>query len=232
MSTTNGGPNIITNGLVIYLDAANPNSYINGSTTWIDLSRSNLNGTLINGPTFNSSNGGSIVFDGVDDYVNLGTSINFSTFTSGFTIGFWIKILNTSNTNRYVFSKLTDIGNDNQFSVAYGYVSQTLELYSGACTQNIRTNSQIVVNDNNWHLLYYTVGITTKGYLDDVVKFTNTYGTTPVFSSSTNTNFIASFNGSQYFSNIAVGSMVLYNRILTPTEVLQNYNSTKTRFGL
>ena len=232
MSTTNGGPNIVTNGLVMYLDAANTKSYVSGSTIWNDLSKNYLNGTLVNGPTYNSSNGGNIIFDGVDDYTNLGTSINFSTYTSGFTIGFWVKILNTTNLNRYVFSKLTDTGNDNQFSVAYGYVSQTLELYSGACTQNIRTNSQIVINDNNWHFIYYTLGITTNGYLDGVVKFTNTYGTTPVFSSSTNTNFIASFDGAQYFSNIAVGSMVLYNRILTQTEVTQNYNTTKTRFGL
>jgi hypothetical protein len=232
MSTTKGGLNIVTDNLVLYLDASNNKSYVSGSTKWNDLSRSNTNGTLINGSTYNSSNGGNITFDGVDDYANLGTSINFSTYTSGFTIGFWVKMLNTTNLNRYVFSKITDVGNDNQFSVAYGYVSQTLELYSGACTQNIRTNSQILINDNNWHFVYYTLGITTTGYLDGVVKFTNTYGTTPVFLSSTNTNFIASFNGSQNFGNIAVSSMVLYNRILTQTEILQNYNTTRTKFGL
>ena len=68
----NYSPNIITDGLVLYLDAANTKSYPGSGTTWRDLSKSQLNGTLTNGPTFNSSNGGSIVFDGVDDYVNLG----------------------------------------------------------------------------------------------------------------------------------------------------------------
>ena len=71
MSTLNGGPgNIVTNGLVLYLDAANYLSYTSGSTVWRDLSSSNNSGSLINGPTFSSGNAGSIVFDGVDDYVD------------------------------------------------------------------------------------------------------------------------------------------------------------------
>jgi hypothetical protein len=65
MSTVEGGGNIITDGLVLLLDAANSKSYPGTGTTWTDLSRSGNNGTLINGPTFNSGNGGSIVFDGV-----------------------------------------------------------------------------------------------------------------------------------------------------------------------
>jgi hypothetical protein len=67
MSTLNGGPgNIVTNGLVLYLDAANYLSYTSGSTVWRDLSSSNLSGSLINGPTFNSANGGYIACDGTE----------------------------------------------------------------------------------------------------------------------------------------------------------------------
>jgi len=69
MSYSNG-PTIVTDGLVLALDAADKNSYPGSGTTWNDLAGSN-NGTLTNGPTFDSGNGGSIVFDGVDDYVNL-----------------------------------------------------------------------------------------------------------------------------------------------------------------
>ena len=72
MSTLNGGPgNIVTNGLVLYLDAANYQSYISGSTTWYDLSGNNNSGSLVNGPTYSSTNAGSIVFDGTNDYVGL-----------------------------------------------------------------------------------------------------------------------------------------------------------------
>ena len=80
----NNGPTIVTNGLVLALDAGDKNSYVSGSTTWFDLTGVN-NGTLVNGPTFNSGSGGSIVFDGVDDYVNLGNlGINHP-----FHVSFW-----------------------------------------------------------------------------------------------------------------------------------------------
>lgn len=227
-------PKIVTEGLVLYLDAANTRSYVNGSTTWTDISRSGNTGTLINGPTFNSGNGGSIVFDGIDDYANLGTSINFSNYTNGFTIGFWVKILNTVQTNRYLFSKINTAGTDNQFSIVYGYVANTFELYGGAsggASQNIRTNSQISVNDTNWHSLYYTVGATTTGYLDAISKFTNNYASL-TFVSSTNNNLLSTFNTAGFYGNLSLANMALYNRILSATEILQNYNATKTRFGL
>jgi hypothetical protein len=63
-------PNIVTDGLVLYLDAANVKSYVSGSTTWVDIAAGN-NVTLTNGPTFNSGNNGSIVFDGTNDYVQV-----------------------------------------------------------------------------------------------------------------------------------------------------------------
>ncbi len=69
MSTVEGGGNVTTNGLKIYLDAGNPKSYVSGSTTWYDLSGNNVNGTLTNGPTFSPEANGCIVFDGIDDIV-------------------------------------------------------------------------------------------------------------------------------------------------------------------
>jgi hypothetical protein len=66
------GPDLVQNGLVLALDAADKNSYRGTGTTWSDLSGNNNTGTLTNGPTFNGGNGGSIVFDGVDDYADFG----------------------------------------------------------------------------------------------------------------------------------------------------------------
>ena len=78
------GPNIITDGLVLALDAANSRSYPGTGTTWSDLSGNGNSGTLTNGPTFNSGNGGSIVFDGVDDNISFsGNTFNYSPGTSG-----------------------------------------------------------------------------------------------------------------------------------------------------
>ena len=224
---------IVTQGLVLDLDTAKRDSYVGTGTAWNDISGNRNNGTLVNGPTFNSGNGGSIVFDGSNDYANLGTSINFSNYTNGFTIGFWVKTLSTIQSNRYLFSKVTNSGVDNQFSVLYGYVANTYELYGGVggsgASQNIRTNSQISVNDTNWHFLYYTVGTTTTGYLDSVVKFTNTYPSL-TFISSTNNNLISTFATASAFGNLSLANIVLYNRILSSSEVLQNYNATKGRY--
>jgi hypothetical protein len=239
MSTIQGGQgNIITNGLVLNLDAANPRSYdypYNG-LTWRDLSGNGNNGTLVNGVGYSSSNGGSLVFDGTNDYVNLGNTINFSNYTNGFTISFWVKLNSLGQLQRYLFSKRNTGGADNQFSVIYGYVSNTYELYaatqaSGGANQNIRTNSQIVVNDLNWHNLTYVVGTTTIGYLDGVVRFTNTYPSL-TFVSSTNMNTICSFNISQNLLNSNVSSVRLYNYTFSTSEVLQNYNATRARFGV
>ena len=86
MSTAEGGGNIVTDGLVLLLDAANTKSYVSGSTIWNDLSRSGNTGTLTNGPTYNSSNGGSIVFDGSNDFIE-GTI----TVPTSFTFNVWLK---------------------------------------------------------------------------------------------------------------------------------------------
>ncbi len=84
------GPKTITNGLVLYLDAANKKSYPGSGTTWTDLSGNVYNGTLTNGPTFSAANMGSIVFDGTNDNIQLG---NASTFlpTSAISLNCWAK---------------------------------------------------------------------------------------------------------------------------------------------
>jgi hypothetical protein len=87
-------PKIVTDGLVLYLDAANSYSYVSGSTSWNDISRGGNNGTLVNGPTFNSGSGGSIVFDGVNDYCtfsNLPTG--FQAGITNYSISIWFKLI-------------------------------------------------------------------------------------------------------------------------------------------
>jgi len=89
------GPNISTSGLVLALDAANTKSYPGSGTTWTDMSGNNNNGTLTNGPTFNSANGGSIVFDGSNDFVTLGNQSVLG-FTNGiFSVEAWVYIPNS-----------------------------------------------------------------------------------------------------------------------------------------
>ena len=82
-------PRIVTNGLVLALDAANIKSYPGSGTTWTDLSGIGNNGTLTNGPTYSSANGGSLVFNGTDNYVSLpANSINTN---ADLTLNYWVK---------------------------------------------------------------------------------------------------------------------------------------------
>jgi hypothetical protein len=98
------GPNTTTNGLVLSLDAANAKSYISGSTTWRDLSGNNNSGSLVNGPTFSSANGGSIVFDGTNDYMITTSITNFRT------ISLWIDYKNIGLSWRYLLDARPGMG--------------------------------------------------------------------------------------------------------------------------
>ena len=91
-------PRIVTDGLVFCVDAGDKMSYPGAGTTWTDLSKNRNNGTLTNGPTFDSANGGSIVFDGTDDYVNFGSQT--WDISTNLTIDFFIKF-NTLNSAAY-----------------------------------------------------------------------------------------------------------------------------------
>jgi hypothetical protein len=86
------GPNVVTDGLVLSLDAANIKSYVSGSTTWYDKSGNGNNGTLTNGPTFDSNNGGNLVFNGTNQYIDCGSSSLLNFGTGNYTIGVWFKI--------------------------------------------------------------------------------------------------------------------------------------------
>ena len=119
-----GGPATVLSGLVLELDAGNIKSYQSGSTTWFDKSGNANNGTLINGPLFSTDGGGSIVFDGADDYVNFGNSSVFN-MSSEVTLLHWLKF-NSSTWSPFIGKVGVDnnqnnyrcwIGNDRQFDV-------------------------------------------------------------------------------------------------------------------
>ena len=90
----NYGPKIVRSGLVLTLDAADRKSYAGSGTAWNDLSGNSINGTLTNGPTFSSVNGGSIVFDGIDDFISLGTPSALKFASGSFTVDMWFKTNN------------------------------------------------------------------------------------------------------------------------------------------
>ena len=226
MSTLSGGPNIVVDGLVLYLDAANRYSYVSGSTAWRDLSRSGNNGTLINGPTFNTGSGGSIVFDGIDDYVSSNTTAASLTGINGiFTLGCWFK------TSQIAQQMLVGCPDTPRFYIETFNRSGNLVAHWGIGNTNNSSLSSAIININTFYfyLINYD-GNVVNSYLNGILTDTDIIGTQ---SYNSNTLRIGKYlDGFPLQLNGNISQVSIYNKILSAQEVLQNYNATKTRFGL
>jgi hypothetical protein len=226
-------PKIVTDGLVLYLDAANTRSYPGSGTTWTDLSRGGNNGALTNGPTFNGANGGSIVFDGGDDICPLNTSTSFGS-PSNLTIGIWVKYTNfiVSNLGRALF-RASNLSENVGFSIyqatdsPYNRVKCYVNLVDGL---NV-LNSTSQLNTNQWYFVTITYNSSVLNlYINGLLDASSPGSGGIVWPSPTRTPQFGESFGSYFAGNIALTQV--YNRALFATEILQNYNATKTRFGL
>jgi hypothetical protein len=236
MSTVNRG--IITDGLVLCLDAANPKSIVSGNTVWNDLSKSSTYGNLTNGPIYNSANGGNIVFDGFDDFVSGISNVNLS---NNFTLQISIKPNTLASGNfmligDYQCSYASNfgwyIGIDNRPSLNIG---NTIFISIGNDTSYLYSaQNALITNNNNIYIVsfvctngvlsLYVNGIQTSGLVaNNTVRSINYSGTN--FFVGKRVDNSSTYKGSWY-------NYLLYNRALSVTEILQNYNTTKSRFGL
>jgi hypothetical protein len=215
------GKSIVTDGLVFYVDAANGNSYPGSGTTWADLAGSS-NGTLTNGPTFDSDNGGSIVFDGSNDYASFS---NFTSVASTGTVCQWFKpTISWSNSNPAM--RLSGIHSNWEFGRT---------VFGGAFAFDLGAAIQLTTAQTTWsNSLWYNMVVTwdtgantSKVYIGGTL---NNSGTA-TNSSSTGTFEIArSPGGTSQVWNGNIASVKYYNKVLTATEILQNYNALKNRF--
>jgi hypothetical protein len=232
----NYSPKIVTNGLVLCLDAANTKSYVSGSTIWTDLSRSGNTGTLTNGPTFSSANGGTIVFDGTNDYAVTSQNSNISGDIQA-TISTWIYPLSVTGN-----LATTLIGNSDGTLTGMGICigingagSLSVEFWNG---NGMRTTSG-VLQTSKW---YNIVATKTPGAINTT---TNLYvnGQQQSFSVvSTNTPNVTNYTisigaikgtvSTQFYFSGNIAQTQIYNRALSATEIKQNYNATKGRYGL
>jgi hypothetical protein len=219
------GPNIVTNGLVLSLDAADKNSYVSGSQLWYDLSGNNYNGTLNptnNGPTFDSTKGGCINFDGTDDYASLGNVLTYT--TSNFSFCMWFNL--NSLTNGRLFNKGTNyrysVNSSGNFIYDYSYSGGSVNLQLPAS-----------ITTNKWYFIVSSrngTSHTFRIYKPDSSVFTYTL-TNHQNPSSNSDDFLLSTDSSIY-SNIKIACLLNYNINLSNAEILQNFNATKARFGL
>lgn len=210
----------VTSGLILNLDASQLRSYPGTGTTWTDLSGNSNNGTLTNGPTFSSANGGSIVFDGINDFAALGTPSALKFASGAFTVDMWFK------TNNAVSPQvLISYGND-----AYAFYIHNGQIWF-AKPRAANDGGGPSISSNIWYhvALIDNIGTNILYYLNGVLTNTNTFTQTPTYLKSLR---IGSSDDEGYYFNGNIASSKVYNRALSASEVLQNYNVTKARFGL
>ena len=237
MSTLQGGPgSIVTDGLVLYLDAGNYLSYPGSGTTWTDLSSGGNNGTLTNGPTYSPDNAGSIVFDGVDDYISFTSASSLIQGQTNFTIGLTFQ----SDTNlvlRGLFGTLRygcggNIGLVSSFNNLVFYNDYGPNWPDAGTCYSVGFSNY--VTSSIWiHAVATYDGTTTKVYAVKRGTLSLATGTAKTGSSNVfNYPLEIGRGGGGYHLTGKVANAFIYNRALTTSEVLQNYNSTKGRFGL
>jgi hypothetical protein len=224
----NYSPKIVTDGLVLCLDAANTKSYVSGSTAWNDLSRGGNNGTLINGPTFNTGSLGSITFDGINDYATIPSNTLFNSVSSGFSLGCWVNI---SATQPSVDSQIigTLFNEVSGYGILYDFpLKKRFNFYIRSAN---RVSSTTDLTPNIWyHVMCVYTGtldiIYVNGRFNNQVSDTTApLSTTPFVIGTYSTGIQRSFAG-------RISQVLSYNKALSSQEVLQNYNATKSRYGL
>jgi hypothetical protein len=225
--TSEAGPNIVYNGLVLYLDAANPRSYPGTGTAWTDISSSATNATLTNGPTYSSSNNGSIIFNGSNQYV-IGPSIS-SQITGDMTVEVWMK-LNAQPTD---FVRIVGTGINNASNRTFGlwvYSNDRNLLWQRLGTQDPALVTATRLTLGTWnHIVATTSGSSHTIYLNGV-----SIGTASANGpwTASNQDVSIGYGYLHTYLNGSISGVKIYNRGLLISEVLQNFNATKGRYEL
>lgn len=224
-------PSIVTNGLILNLDAGNPASYPGTGTVWTDLSGNGNNATLVNGVGYTSSNQGSLIFDGVNDY----TVVNTFPPPSSFSIGVWVKI---DYSNSTTFARIVEKGLNNEFSLNLNK-NQCPDKYAFQLfNANNAITSTINVNSSNYVYIVVTNEYTSGNNSNSAKMYINgtldgTYTTTGTFYRS-NPLYIGGNPGAISLTALSgnIPVVQMYNRSLSSSEVTQNFDALKSRYGL
>jgi len=225
--SVNYNPSVVTSGLLLNLDAGNLKSYPTSGTAWTDLSGNANNGTLVNSPTYSSTNGGNLTFNGTNQYAS--TPLSLGGYTA-FTIAAWIKTT--------VVSKdiIATYGVNNIFEL-WSSASNKVVLYVYATGGAVSYRTSIAsITTGSW---VYCVGVyqgsnaTLNTYVNGILDNGVLTGTIPAsVAAGASTVVIGNANSGNYYFNGSMGQISIYNRALSAVEVLQNYNALRGRYGL
>ena len=213
------GPNSISNGLVFHIDPANPRSY-NGSGTLIyDLVTGGIAGTLSNGPTYDVSTKGGLIFDGVNDYASFGRRADLQ--GTNITISTWAKFASLTSGDVAILFGWTDGVNWRQ-GFGLGTYASGIRSYLASIEFKASLNTwyHVATSSIGGSNILYINGIGVSSSVASIV-----YASTNVLTSG--------WGGDGYgsYGKFTLGSTKIFNRALTSSEILQEYNSTKKRYS-
>ena len=217
------GANIVNDGLVFYVDAANQRSYPGSGTTWTDLKGSN-NVTLLNGPTFSTDNNGCIVFDGNDDNSQFANVFN----ATANSVCAWVY-------NTDLSQDATVVGNWSTQYILYmdtgGAGDGYRVLYRSVAGNKGTSDSNVNAIQDQWQYVVSTFSDTAVSlYVDGALIQTTTFSSTTMVTSTSNIAIGADTpNGARDFEG-RIANVSIYDKALTAQEVKQNYNALKGRF--
>ena len=225
----NHGTNIVKDGLVFQVDAANPRSYPRSGATVTDLIN-NVEGT-INSATFQNINAGVFNFDGTNDYININPGASSTIDLTSFTISAWVKWTNSASSYGTAI-RLSTSGDD-----IWMYVGRStgfnfgVRFYLGS---TLLDDTDFLPTDEWKHIVvrFQNSGNSLKVYVDGQEKVSSTANKNPSLWNTTSANQIgANGNGGERMYG-DISNIQIYNRALSAAEIKQNYNALKSRFGL
>jgi len=212
-------PSIITSGLVFCNDAPNPRSYPGSGTAWYDVSGNGNTGTLTNSPSYTSGIGGYFTFDGIDDYVDCGNNSSVQQATA-ITMAAWVNPTST-----------TGLGNVMSKNTNSGY---RFRLDNGQLWWYVSGNAVMGGSVPNGTWAYCTVTGSSSGltaYVNGVSVASNSSAFTPTSPTVGNLYVGCYAPGTEMF-NGKISGTTMYNRALSASEVLQNFNALRGRYGV
>jgi hypothetical protein len=238
---------IVRDGLVLHLDAANVKSYPGSGTTWNDMSGNGNNGTLVNGVGYSSDNNGSLTFDGSNDYVSLSTSFLpnqlFADSSGSWTVSAWFRFpvspvgTKTTNASWAIIGRAGGIATAGSFILYVG--SQTDPTYgqyapfkTAVTIRGAVTVMSDSVNTNTWNNIVLAWNGSVGNYYFNTNQGSLNIGTAALQSYG---DFFIGSNievpTNHYFSG-DISQVKIYNRSLTASEIKQNFEATRGRYGI
>jgi hypothetical protein len=221
-------PSIITDGLVLYLDAANPRSYPGSGTTWTDLTGRGNNGTFVGGVSYNSGNNGNLVFNGSSGYIDLGTFFTYPSFTiitwvnAGSSQSGYADIFDNNHAGSYQNFVAQNDGSGNNYGFGVSFADNTGSGVSFSLTPNV------------WTCLTFTFTPSSAviGYINGQFLAQGNSANNKNINYSNQFLRISRWGGGGRFWNGRISNFIVYSRVLSAAEVQQNFNALRGRFNI